>query len=192
LVGQALQPCSSSSRCASRGPGGPNGGGISDWRRLTRAPEAEDRALIRPGLLARECRAAQSRQARPGRGGAGAESGMPRALLGHAARADELAQLGASQHHLALGVIGVRGGDAVGADALAGRVVRVRRQQALQPQAIEAAALGIQATALCGFSEASRPCASTAYGHRPWCMRLQVQPRVVAGQATPAPRPRRA
>ena len=89
-------------------------------------------------------------QSRPGRGGRpGRAWTLPIGACGHAARADELAQLGASQHHLALRIFVVRGGDAVGAHALAERV-GVRRQQLLQPHAIEAAALylvGIQATA---------------------------------------------
>ena len=98
LVGQALQPCSSSSRYASRGPGGPKGGGISEsaaleaagsgargrswgalwagllaWERRTAQsrPEPPRAAQSRP----EPPRAAQSRQARPGRGGAGAEPG---------------------------------------------------------------------------------------------------------------------
>ena len=83
-------------------------------------------------------------QGRPEPPGAGRRRGkawtLPRGAFGHAARADELAQLGASQHHLALRIFVVRGGDAVGAHALAERV-GVRRQQLLQPHAIEAAAL---------------------------------------------------
>ena len=117
------------------------------WRRLARAPEAEAGAPNGPASSpgsAEPPRAAQSRPEPPGASRAGRSGSRAWALLrgafGHAVRTDELAQLGASQHHLALGVVVVRGGDAVGADALAGRVVR--GQQVLQPHAIEAATLG--------------------------------------------------
>ena len=153
-------------------------------------------------------------QNRPEPPGAGRRPGrawtLPRGAFDHAARADELAQLGAGQHHLALVVFVVRGGYAVGAHALAERVGFLR-QQLLQPHAIEAAALYGRHP---GYSRvralsASRPRASTAYGRRPWRTRSLARPHAVvgsgmrswaraargrvagAGQAAPAPRPRR-
>ena len=139
LVEQALHPCSSSSRLASRGPGGPKrvwnrrlgGGWLGRQRQRMGRPYGP---------------ASSPESAEPPRAARGGEAPGPsldaaqRGVFGHAARADELAQLGASQHHLALSIFVVRGGDAVGAHALAERV-GVRRQQLLQPHAIEAAAL---------------------------------------------------
>ena len=138
LVEQALHPCSSSSRLASRGPGGPKRVwiGVSEAAGLGARGRGWGAHMGRPPRLR-----AQNRPEPPGAGRRpGRAWTLPRGAFGHAARADELAQLGASQHHLALGVFVVRGGDAVGAHALAERV-GVRRQQLLQPHAIEAAAL---------------------------------------------------
>ena len=181
LVEQALHPCSSSSRLASRGPGGPK----RVWnRRLGGGWLGRQRQRIgRPHGPASSPESAEPPRA--ARGGEAARVGPGRCREGR------LAMLRGPMSSHSLAPVSITWPSVYSLSAAEMRLELMRwpsawvsvdssscshTQSRLRPYRHPGYSL-----AVCGLSDASRPRASTAYGRRPWRTRSLARPHAVVG-----------